>query len=176
MHFPFRWDVAEDVELPWRERGAGGLEKARVIRPDAVLELTAVHRRFFIECEMGTHTLQPVSLEKAQATVRKVERYDAYVSGNHAGASHYQRKYPDSWPCEVLFLVQTESRRRSTADVLSQARTHRAARVATRAFTLSEAVEYCRGAAVPEGVAAKLAPAAHNPGLKHFYGERSIER
>ena len=78
---PFRWNVAEDVELPWRDRDEAGCEKSRVIRPDAVLELPGCERRLFIECEMGTNPLTSSGPDKPQATVRKVERYDAYVSG-----------------------------------------------------------------------------------------------
>ncbi len=176
---PFRWDVAEDVELPWRERGEGGGTKSRVIRPDAVLEMPTARRRLFIECEMGTHTLTPVSPEKLQATVRKVERYDAYVSGfadARGRVSHYQRKYPDGWPCEVLFIVQKVRRQRATAEALATAREKRGTRVPARAFTLEEMVEYC-GALFPSpsrGLPREAAAftARCGPAPRQFYGER----
>ena len=127
---------------------------------------------------MGTHTLTPASPEKLQATVRKVERYDAYVTGfadARAHVSHYQRKYPDGWPCEVLFLVQRESRQRSTTEALAAARTQRGTRVVTQAFTLQGATEYCRRLfpAVeesPRGPAFALL-SRRGPALQPFYGE-----
>jgi len=178
-HFPFRWDVAEDVELPWREKGAGGAEKSRVIRPDAVLEVPTARRRFFIECEMGTHTLTPVSPEKVQATVRKVERYDAYVSGfedARSRVSHYQRKYPDGWPCDVLFLVQKARRQAATSQALATAREKHGTRVPARAFTLQEMVAYCGALfpspsrSLPREATAFTARCGPAPG--QFYGER----
>ena len=175
---PFRWDVAEDVELPWREKSEGGGEKSRVIRPDAVLEVPTAKRRFFVECEMGTHTLTPLSPEKLQATVRKLERYDVCVSGYadfRARVSHYQRKYPDGWPCEVLFLVQRETRQLTTNDALAGARVSRGTRVLARAFTLQEAVGYCRrtfpGAdEMPPMAAVEFVPRKEK-GSRQFYGE-----
>jgi Replication-relaxation len=177
---PFRWNVAEDVELPWRDRDEAGCEKSRVIRPDAVLELPGCERRLFIECEMGTNPLTSTGPDKAQATVRKVERYDAYVSGFAdvtARLSHYRRKYPDGWPCEVLFLVQSESRRRATAAALRTCLENLAgSRLCARAFTLEEAVAHCAGFLTrPEASAAPPTPSALGPMVGSeapFYGER----
>jgi hypothetical protein len=176
--FPFRWDVVEDVELPWREKSDARNEKSRVIRPDAVLEVPAVKRRIFIECEMGTHTLTPESPEKLQATVRKVERYDAYVTGfadPRAQVSHYHRKYPDGWPCEVLFLVQTEARERRTNKALAAARDQCGTRVPTQALTLQGAAEYCRRLfpaveCTRLGAVVELAP-IRGRSREPFYGE-----
>lgn len=33
---PFRWEVAGDVDLPWRETDTAGETRSRVLRPDAV--------------------------------------------------------------------------------------------------------------------------------------------
>lgn len=177
---PFRWNVAEDVELPWRDRDEAGCEKSRVIRPDAVLELPGCERRLFIECEMGTNPLTSSSPDKPQATVRKVERYDAYVSGFAdvtARLSHYRRKYPDGWPCEVLFLVQSESRRRATRAALTTCLESLAgSRLCARACTLEEAVAHCTGfLRRPEAPAAPPAPSPLAPAVgaeAPFYGER----
>ncbi|MGO9064677.1 MAG: replication-relaxation family protein [Myxococcaceae bacterium] len=172
---PFRWNVAEDVELPWREPDEAGCEKARVIRPDAVLEVPASGRRFFIECEMGTHTLTPVSPDKPQATVRKLERYDAYVSGfADVGdrLSHYRRKYPDGWPCEVLFLVRSESRQRSTEATLAGCLENLpGTRLTAHAFTLEQAAAHC---GLPPPTADRPstgAPEQPSPSPAPFYGE-----
>jgi Replication-relaxation len=176
---PFRWNVAEDVELPWRDRDEAGCEKSRVIRPDAVLELPGCERRLFIECEMGTNPLTASGPDKPQATVRKIERYDAYVSGFAdvtARLSHYRRKYPDGWPCEVLFLVQSESRRRATSAALAAClETLAGSRLCARALTLEEAVAHCAGfLRRPETpVAPSASPLAPAVGSEApFYGER----
>jgi hypothetical protein len=177
---PFRWNVAEDVELPWRDRDETGCEKARVIRPDAVLELPAVERRLFIECEMGTNPLTPLGSDKAQSMVRKVERYDAYVSGFADVAtrlSHYRRKYPDAWACEVLFLVRSESRRRATSAALTACLDALAGtRLSAGAFTLEEAVQHCASLLPrPRAACGPPAPSARALAVElapPFYGER----
>jgi Replication-relaxation len=173
---PFRWNVAEDVELPWRDKDEAGCEKARVIRPDAVLEVPAAQRRFFIECEMGTHTLTPLGPDKPQATVRKLERYDAYVSGFAdvpARLSHYRRKYPDGWPCEVVFLVRTEGRRDATNAALRACLENLAGtRLTARAFTLEEAAAHCAAAMKQDASKAPAAPAPGVDASPPFYGER----
>lgn len=180
---PFRWNVAEDVELPWRDRDETGCEKARIIRPDAVLEVPSAERRLFIECEMGTHTLTPLGPDKPQATVRKLERYDAYVSGFAdvpTRVSHYRRKYLDGWPCEVLFLVPSESRRRATSTALTACLANLAGtRLTAGAFTLEEAAAHCAGL-LPSPAPAphrgpQLAPSHPAPSdcpPPSFYGER----
>jgi hypothetical protein len=175
---PFRWNVTEDVELPWRDRDESGGEKARVIRPDAVLEVPASQRRFFIECEMGTHTLVPVGPDKPQATVRKLERYDTYVSGFAdvpSRLSHYRKKYPDGWPCEVLFLVRTEGRRRATEEALRDClETLAGTHLRARAVTLGEAVAHCTEALPPLDAAEAARPAPPPPPdavTPPFYGE-----
>ncbi len=144
---PFRWNVSEDVELPWQDRDGGEAAKARVIRPDAVLEVPGAERRFFIECETGSHTLTPRSPDKPQATVRKLERYDAYVSGFAevpTRLTHYRRKYPDGWPCEVLFLVPSEGRQHATEAALAACLEALAgSRLTAHAFTLEQAAAHC---------------------------------
>ncbi len=175
---PFRWDVAEDVELPWRERSLNGAEKSRVIRPDAVLEVPGTQRRFFIECERGTHTLTPISSDKVQAAVHKVERYELYISAiadYRTRLSHYQHKYADGWPCEVLLLVPTERRQRSTNEALAALRAKRGTRVPARAFTLEEAAEHCRSTfprrgEMPQSAAIEYPP-RRSQAPRQFYGE-----
>jgi hypothetical protein len=172
---PFLWDVTEQVELPWREGGPSGRERMRVVRPDAVLEIPSAHRRYFVECETGSHTLLPRSPEKHQATLRKLERYDDYVCGladRRAGLSHYQVRYPDGWPCEVLFLVPSKARQESTASLLATFRSARGSKSAlARALVLPETVAYLRrllptsqAAGAPHGTTADVA-------FVPFYGE-----
>ncbi len=174
---PFHWNVAEDVELPWCEPDEVGCARARVIRPDAVLQAPASRRRFFIECEMGTHTLTPLSPDKPQATVRKLERYDAYVSGLAdvpSRLSHYRRKYPDGWPCELLFLVRSNSRQRATEAAVQACLAGLAGtRLTAHAFTLEQAVAHCAAHFPPAPALGTPTPrgpeAASPPG--GFYGE-----
>ncbi len=176
---PFRWNVAEDVELPWRDRDETGCEKARIIRPDAVLEVPSSQRRFFIECEMGTHTLTPLGPDKPQATVRKLQRYDAYVSGLAdvpTRLSHYGKKYPDGWPCEVVFLVRTEGRQRATEAALRAClETLAGTRLTARALTLEAATAHCAltlpRPGRPEETCPSPAPASGGAVAEAFYGE-----
>jgi hypothetical protein len=174
---PFHWDVTDQVELPWRESTIEGTARTRVVRPDAVLEIPFARRRFFIECETGSHTLVPRSPEKHQATLRKLERYDGYVCGladAPAGRSHYQAAYPDGWPCELLFLVPSGPRQESTASVVETFRSSRNARcVAAQALALQEAAAYLRNVLPPPHVA-RTNPrplASARPNSSSFYGE-----
>jgi hypothetical protein len=174
---PFRWDVAEQVELPWREGSPSGKERTRVVRPDSVLEIPAARRRYFVECETGSQTLLPRSPEKHQSTLRKLERYDDYVCGLadvQAGLSHYQVSHPDRWPCEVLFLVPSETRRESTASVLAGFRSSRNGKcVLAQALTLSGAVAHLRTLVPPSaaGGATHGPPADAQVAFAPFYGE-----
>ncbi|RPH70593.1 MAG: hypothetical protein EHM78_10700 [Myxococcaceae bacterium] len=174
---PFLWDVTDQVELPWREGSISGKERTRVVRPDAVVEIPAARRRFFIECETGTHTLVPRGPEKHQATLRKLERYDDYVCGlvdGRAGLSHYQVRYPDGWPCEVLFLVPGGPRQQSTEAVVATFRSSRNAKcVSARALSRPSADAYLKGFLPPPqaSTASREPSAAARPGTPLFYGE-----
>jgi hypothetical protein len=173
---PFVWDVTEQLELPWREGGPSGKERMRVVRPDAVLEIPAARRRYFVECETGSHTLVPRSPEKHQTTLRKLERYDDYVCGLadvRARLSHYRLSHPDGWPCEVLFLVPSQVRQESTASVLATFRSGRGKSVAARAFVLPEAVAHLRSLLPPTPAARPVrnAPADARAPFEPFYGE-----
>lgn len=168
---PFRWDVVGDVELPWRERDDGTGVRTRVLRPDAVLTLPTARRRLFIECETGSNTLVPEA-PRRQAVLSKLERYDTYLSGLadvHARLTHYQRRYADGFPCEVLFLVRSERRQRRAADVLTAFFAERPeARFTAGVLTLPEAVAHV--AALLPPVQPDMAPAAL-PRAWGFYGE-----
>jgi hypothetical protein len=173
---PFLWDVMEQVELPWREGGVSGKERTRVVRPDAVIEIPAARRRFFIECETGSHTLVPRSPEKHQATLRKLERYDDYVCGLAdvpAGLSHYRVSYPDGWSCELLFLVPSGARQQSTASVVATFRSNRNARcVSAQALALLEATTYLSRFLPPLAAERETrSRAAARPASSRFYDE-----
>jgi hypothetical protein len=174
---PFRWDVTDQLELPWRDNDASGNGRTRVVRPDAVIDVPSARRRFFIECETGSHTLVPRSPEKHQATLRKLERYDNYVCGLADGSaclSHYEVNHPDGWPCEILFLVPSAARQESVASVLATFRSSRNGRcVSAQALALPEAVMYVRRLLPPPptGRTSHLAPPGTQQPSPLFYGE-----
>jgi hypothetical protein len=107
--------------------------------------------------------------------VRKLERYDAYVSGFadvRAQVSHYQRKYPDGWPCEVVFLTRTPERQCTTRAAVEAFLASRAGtRLRARAFTLEQAVAHVGGARAMAGVASEGLSGTQAPGAACFYGE-----
>jgi hypothetical protein len=112
----------------------------------------------FIECETGSHTLVPVSRDKPAATVRKAERYEAFLRGladvpNRM--THYARTYPDGWPAEVAFLVPTEGRRPSTEAALARLEASR--HVTFRVCTLEGAADV-RGGLLLERAASLFGP------------------
>ena len=108
------WVPSDSAKLPWTEyQPAADAVRQRVIQPDAVLELPSLGRRLFVECEMGTHSVVAESDEKSGATMAKVERYQAFLTGFadvDSRTTFYGRTYPDGFAPEVLFLVQTSSR------------------------------------------------------------------
>ena len=171
-NLPFSWDVAGDVDLPWREADSEGETRARVLRPDAVLTLPRAQRRFFIECETGANTLVAEGAYRRHAVASKLDRYETFISGLAdvpSRVTHYQRRYPDGWPCEVLFLVRSERRRRNTDSAIVAFASVRAnARFSARAFLLPEAAAYVKGLLGPErSPSAPPSDAAEKP----FYGE-----
>ena len=169
---PFRWDIVGNVDLPWRETDTTGESRTRVLRPDAVLTLPEAKRRLFIECETGSNTLVAEGPRRRQAVVNKLDRYDTFVSGfadvpSHQ--THYQGRYPDRWPCEVLFLVGTERRRRNTESAISAFLSNRPeVGFAARAFLLPQAVSHVSDLlGSPKNPAARPSAAPSHS----FYGE-----
>lgn len=137
---PFRWMTSESARLPWSEYDRrSGKAADRVISPDGVLELHG--RRYFLECEMGTHSI--VGGEgKPGATMAKVVRYERFIHGlaDTAGSTtFYTRAFPDGLPAELLFLVPSEARRDHVRAALAgwgkEARRH----LDVRALTFDEA-------------------------------------
>ena len=168
---PFRWEVVGDVDLPWRERDAEGERRTRVLRPDAVLTLPTAKRRLFVECETGSNSLVPESPQRRQAVLSKLERYDTFLSGfadKAPGATHYQRRYPDGWPCDVVFLSRTDLRTRNTADAVTAFLSSRPeARFGARALTLADAAAHVES--LLRSSAGQPVPA--RPAAGTFYGE-----
>jgi hypothetical protein len=111
---PFRWCSSDSVRLPWThyEPDGSGVKQKR-IEPDAVLESAPHRRRWFLECEMGGHSLSNPD-PKSGSTMSKIRRYAAFYAGYSdasAKVTHYRASYPDAWPAELVFLVPGEIRR-----------------------------------------------------------------
>ncbi len=136
VELPFHWDPIDSKQLPWEEYDASAEKlRARRIVPDAVLEIPGSPRRYFVECEMGTHSIVAASDEKAGATLAKTERYDEFFSGGF-----YAQSFPDAWPADVLYLVRTDSRKASVNTALEKwARGRTGLAVRARAVTLADA-------------------------------------
>ncbi|MFT3714042.1 MAG: replication-relaxation family protein [Archangium sp.] len=114
-HPSFRWVVVGDRDLPWKQPAGAKLE-ARLLRPDAFLELTSARRRVFVESEMGSQTIAAVSASKLGATTSKMDRYESFctlVSSSTSRRTWYAERFTDGFKPEVLFLVRSEVRQAS---------------------------------------------------------------
>jgi len=140
----FRWICSDAVRLPWKQHlGLGSRTPDRLVLPDAVLEIPSARRRFFLECEMGTHPILSTTHPKPGSTVAKVESYEgffrSYVDAS-ATQTFYVRMYPDNYAPEVLFLVRTPHRAKSVNEAIRQWRQRSGIQAcAARALTTDEA-------------------------------------
>jgi hypothetical protein len=140
----FRWISSDTVRLPWRQHlGPGSRTPDRLVLPDAVLEIPSASRRFFLECEMGTHPILSAPPSKPGSTIAKVQSYEgflrSYVNAN-ATQTFYTRLYPDNYAAEVLFLVRTPQRAKSVNDAIRQWRQRSGSQTCVaRALTIDEA-------------------------------------
>jgi Replication-relaxation len=119
---PFRWLNSESVRLPWLhyEPGGDSLQNKR-IEPDAVLESAQLGRRWFLECEMGGHSISNPD-PKSGSTLAKIRRYAEFHSGYadaRAKETHYERCYADRRPAELVFLVGSSTRREHIEAVIA---------------------------------------------------------
>jgi hypothetical protein len=130
---PFVWTPSESTRLPWREQDlkakAKG-EQARLIVPDARLEVPIARRRYFLECEMGTQPIVAAAEGRAGATVHKAERYARFFTRHSLepgakGQTHYGWTFPDGWEKEVWFLVHSPLRQRNVNAALETWRKRR---------------------------------------------------
>src|SRR6266852_2098229 len=120
----FRWIPSDTVRLPWKQHlGPGSRTPDRLVLPDAVLEIPNAQRRFFLECEMGTHPILGVAHPKPGSTIGKVQSYEgflrSYVDAS-ATQTFYARSYPDNYVPEVLFLVRTPHRAKTVNEAIRQ--------------------------------------------------------
>lgn len=160
----FRWTFAEALRLPFSEYDmVAGRSRARLLQPDALLEFPAAKRRYFLECEMGTHSIEARSDEKTGSTLAKIERYSEFMTGFADAAARltfYERSFPDRWPAALVFLVPTPVRRDHILQAVARWRAGRAGpSIGIRALTLAEApAEFRDGPEVVD--AANPAPGA----------------
>ncbi len=123
-HPSFRWIPSDRVRLVWGEyEMRAGRRQPHIIQPDAVLEVPPLKRRYFLECEMGTHIISPGPARPPGATLSKTERYDAFLTGFDGldnRRTHYLTQYPDAFSPEVLFLVRSDSRAASINTALAR--------------------------------------------------------
>jgi len=155
-HPCFRWIPSDRVRLVWGEwKIREGRKLQRIIQPDAVLELPAVKRRYFLECEMGTQLIAPGKGKAPGATLSKADRYQTFLgepSGLGNRQTHYDAQFRDGFAPEVLFLVLTPGRASSVNAALAGFRAKHEGRPvgAMRAITFdAAAIELRKLAGVP---------------------------
>ena len=120
----FRWCCDTDHPLAFRTRGADGTPAVGHVAPDALVEFPEARRRVFVEAERGTHTIVPQSPSKTGATVVKLDRYTSFfadVVGSRRQTA-YAEHFPDSFAPELLFMVQTETRRERVRQAVEERR------------------------------------------------------
>lgn len=110
---PFRWRCDTDHPLAFRTRGPDGAPAVGHVAPDAVVDFPGARRRVLVEAERGTHTIVPLSPSKTGATMAKLDRYTSFFADviGPRRQTAYTEHFPDGFAPELLFLVQTETRR-----------------------------------------------------------------
>jgi hypothetical protein len=109
------------------------MEKRR-LQPDAMLEDPAHHRRYFIEYETGTATINDA--KKSTSTRAKLDRYVAFFNGN------YRTHFRDDWRPRLLFVSQSEARAASIAELLDKEGFPTSGAFGGRALTLDSARQF----------------------------------
>jgi len=140
----FRWIPSDTVRLPWRQNlGPGSKSPDRLVLPDAVLEIPRARRRYFLECEMGTHPILGEADPRPGSTIAKVDSYEGFLRSYVDAAAtrtFYAQSFPDNYVPEVLFLVRTPHRAKAVNDVIRQWRERGATQAcASRALTVKDA-------------------------------------
>jgi hypothetical protein len=140
----FRWIPSDTVRLPWRQHlGDGSRSPDRLVLPDAVLEIPNAQRRYFLECETGTHPILGEADPRPGSTIAKVQNYEgflrSYVDAS-ATQTFYARSFPDNYLPEVLFLVRGPHRTTAVNQAIQQWRKRCATQsCASRALTVEDA-------------------------------------
>jgi len=113
---PFRWFCEGDEMLEFEvyDRAAGRTSR-KVVKPDAILEVPARGRRFFLEAESGAHSIATADPIRQGSVLRKLERYTRFFTGKVPAGSergtNYARFFPDGLDPELVFLVHSDPRK-----------------------------------------------------------------
>jgi len=147
-HLPFQWIPSDSVRLPWQDYDRRtGASRARIIQPDATLELPRLTKRYFLECEMGTQPLVSDDLARHGATTNKLQRYSNFMStyvDSEAKTTAYEAIFPDRWPAELVFLLNSPIRRDHVRKLVKEWRDPGTRLLAVQAFTHEEALTHFR--------------------------------
>jgi hypothetical protein len=154
----FRWVLGEYLNLPFEafDHVALRLEKRR-LQPDAMLEDPAHHRRYFIEYETGSATINDA--KKSTSTRAKLDRYVAFFNGN------YRTHFRDGWRPRLLFVSQSEARAASIAELLEKEGFPTSGAFGGRALTLDAARHF---------LTRKLAASPSSPATERPAPPRSV--
>jgi hypothetical protein len=154
----FRWTLGEYLNLPFEEfdRTALRVEKRR-LQPDAMLEDPAHQRRYFIEYETGSATINDA--KKSTSTRAKLDRYVAFFNGN------YRTHFRDGWRPRLLFVSQSEARAASIAELLNKEGFPSSGVFGGRALTLHAAKHF---------LTRKLATTPSSPATEQSAPPRSV--
>lgn len=151
----FRWIPSDTVRLPWRQHlGEAGRSPDRLVLPDAVLEIPKAQRRYFLECEMGTHPILGEADPRPGSTIAKVQNYEGFLRSYvdaRATETFYARSFPDNYIPEVLFLVRTSHRAKAVNDAIRQWRQKCGSQTcAARALTVEDVRDQLLGILRPQ--------------------------
>lgn len=119
----FRWVASDEARHVWTHFSQEeGKRKEKQLLPDAVLEVGAIQRRIFVECEMGTQPLTSSDTTKTGPTSAKLRRYADYFTAIRPDDSRtfYASAHPDGYRPELLILVRTPQRRLAVEGILPE--------------------------------------------------------
>jgi len=96
---------------------------------------------------MGTQPLVSDDAARHGATTNKLQRYSNFMStyvDNEAKTTAYEAVFPDRWPAELVFLLNSPIRRDHVRKLVKEWRDPGTRLLAVQAFTHEEAVTYFR--------------------------------
>jgi integrase len=109
----FQWrDAGQPIRFETYNRRLGRTQPS-VLRPDAIVELTAPgrQRRVFLELEAGLVGLEPAATRTGHIE-RRIDRYFTFFTGlaNHSDRTWYETAFPDRRRPELILLVNSGAR------------------------------------------------------------------
>jgi hypothetical protein len=139
---PFQWRVAcEPIRFETYDRHQGRTQPS-VLRPDAILELTAPgrQRRLFLELETGLLGLEPAATRTGHVE-RRIDRYATFFTGfaNHTDRTWYETAFPDRRRPELILLVHSDARLARVERVISERTRGAELRFGLRTLTIASA-------------------------------------